>query len=148
MKTNIRGFTLIEMMIAVAILGILAAIAVPNYLQHITKGKRAEAQGALVAFANAMEQWRLQCSSYCGTVGGACGSGCATGSPAIFPTTVPSSGGTVTYNLTVFEDPSGTSYKLTATPTGSQFGDGFLELTDTGTKTCENASACLNGSSW
>jgi len=56
MKTKSRGFTLIELMIAVAIVGILASIAIPNYRQYITKGKRAEAQGALVTFANAMEQ--------------------------------------------------------------------------------------------
>lgn len=143
MKTKIRGFTLIELMIAVAIVGILAGIAVPSYKAYITKGKRAEAEGALVTFANAMEQWRLQNSSYCG----AAGAGCVTGSPTIFSTVVPISGGTKTYDLTI-SAATATTYTLTATATGTQASDGNLSLTSTGTKSCTVASACLNGTSW
>jgi len=143
MKTKICGFTLIELMIAVAIVGLLAAVAVPSYLAYITKGKRAEAQGALVTFANAMEQWRLQNGSYLG----AAAAGANTGAPAIFSTTVPISGGTTTYNLTI-SAATATTYTLTATATGSQTADGNLSLTSTGTKTCSVASACLNGTSW
>lgn len=152
MKTKICGFTLIELMIAVAIVGLLAAVAVPSYLAYITKGKRAEAQGALVTFANAMEQWRLQNGSYCdaGGAGGASSCGTATndtGTPTIFSTTVPISGGTINYNLTI-SAATATTYTLTATATGSQTADGNLSLTSTGTKTCSVASACLNGTSW
>ncbi|MGZ8157572.1 MAG: type IV pilin protein [Methylobacter sp.] len=155
MKTKIRGFTLLELMIAVAIVGLLAAIAVPSYRAYITAGKRAEAQGALVAFANAMEQWRLQNGNYCdaGGAGGANTCGVAgtndTGSPSIFSTVVPISGGTTTYNLTISAmDAAGSTYTLTATATGAQTADGNLSLTSTGTKSCTVASSCLNGSSW
>jgi type IV pilus assembly protein PilE len=152
MRTKIHGFTLIELMITVAILGILAAIAIPSYLEHIKKEKRSEAQGALVTFANAKEQWRLQNSSYCdaGGTGGANSCGAATndtGSPTIFSTVVPISGGTTTYNLTI-NAITATTYALRATPTGAQAGDGYLNLTNDGTKTCEKAGACLNGASW
>lgn len=153
MKTKLRGFTLIELMVTVAIVGILASIAMPSYLEYIKKGKRSEAEGALVTFANAMEQWRLQNGSYCdaGGTGGASSCGSTetfdTGSPTIFSNIVPISGGTTTYNLTI-SAVTATSYTLTAAPTGAQASDGALSITNTGTKTCAVATACLNGSSW
>ena len=157
MKTKLRGFTLIELMVTVAIVGILASIAMPSYLEYIKKGKRSEAEGALVTFANAMEQWRLQCGNYCNAnaVPPACGladsdgtcAATSTGSPTIFSAVVPISGGTKTYNLTI-SAVTATSYTLTAAPTGAQASDGALSITNTGTKTCAVATACLNGSSW
>lgn len=153
MKTKKCGFTLIELMIAVTIVGILASVAIPSYLAYVKKGKRAEAQGALVTFANAMEQWRLQNGSYCdaGGTGGAntCGASGTndTGSPTIFSTVVPISGGTKTYDLTI-SNVTATTYTLTATAAGTQTSDGDLSLTSTGTKSCTVASSCLNGSSW
>lgn len=143
MKTKIYGFTLIELMVAVAVVGILASIAIPNYQSYIRKSKRAEAQGALVVLANAMEQWRLQN----GTYKGAASDGADTGAPAIFSTVVPVSGGTTTYNLKI-SDAKDTTYTLTATATGSQTADGNLTLTSAGVKTCSVASSCLNGTSW
>ena len=157
MKTKTRGFTLIELMITVAIVGIIAAIAYPNYIGSVRKSKRVEAQGALLSFANAMEMWRLQNRSYCdaGGTGGAnsCFAGATdtsvndTGSPTIFSTVVPISGGATTYTLTI-NSVTATTYTLMATATGSQTADGNLSLTNTGTKTCSVTSACLNGSSW
>ncbi|MFA6053027.1 MAG: type IV pilin protein [Methylobacter sp.] len=143
MRTKVRGFTLIELMIAVAIVGILASIAVPSYLEHVRKGKRSEAQGALVSFANAMEQWRLQKSNYLGAATG----GGDTGAPTIFSAVVPISGGTITYNLTI-SAVTATTYTLTATAAGTQAADGNLTLTHDGTKRCTVASACLHGLSW
>lgn len=135
MKTKTLGFTLIELLITVAIVAILGSIGIPSYKAHITKGKRAEAQGALVTFANAMEQWRLQNGSY-------------TGAPStIFSTVVPISGGTTTYTLAI-SAVTATTYTLTATAVGAQAADGNLSLTSTGTKTCSVPNACLNGSSW
>lgn len=55
--TRSAGFTLIEMMIVVAIVAILAAIAVPSYTSYITKSKRVAAQGCLSQIAGYMERY-------------------------------------------------------------------------------------------
>ena len=60
------GFTLIELLIAVAIVGILAAIALPSYNQYIVRGKLAEAYSNLLAIRVQSEQWFQDNRSYAG----------------------------------------------------------------------------------
>ena len=59
-----RGFTLIEIMIAVAILAILAAIALPSFIDSVRKSRRSEAFAALSAVQLAQERWRGNNSIY------------------------------------------------------------------------------------
>ncbi|EZQ18921.1 secretion protein [Halopseudomonas bauzanensis] len=61
-----RGFTLIEIMIVVIIVGILASIAYPSYLDHVRRGHQTEAQGQIMEFASALEAHRAKNFSYSG----------------------------------------------------------------------------------
>ena len=58
------GFSLIELMITVAIIGILASIALPSYRSYVTKGSRAAAQTELLQLANLQEKIYLNSSKY------------------------------------------------------------------------------------
>jgi type IV pilus assembly protein PilE len=133
MKRN-NGFTMVELMVVLAIVGVLAAIAYPSYTSHIIKSHRTDGMGALSSFANSMTQWYIQKNppSYRSAAEG----GADTGTPKYFPSTAPLDGGTPTYNLTIQPlpidaDPD-TEYLLRATPVGIQVGDGFLEVNELG----------------
>ena len=63
-----RGFTLIELMIAVAIVAILAAVAMPSFLDSIRKGRRSEAFAAISAVQQSQERWRGNNSTYSATL--------------------------------------------------------------------------------
>lgn len=64
MRKNNRGFTLIELMIVVAIVGILGAIAYPAYTDQVRKGRRADARAALMNLLQQQERYMTQRNEY------------------------------------------------------------------------------------
>jgi len=73
LKRLAKGFTLIELMIVVAIIGILAAIAIPNFVKFQCRSKQSEAKGNLKALYTAEESYRAEFDTYL-----ACGAPCGT----------------------------------------------------------------------
>ena len=64
MKNSARGMTLIELMIVVAILGIIVSIGYPSYLEHVKKTRRAEGMGELLELADRMERHYSDVGTY------------------------------------------------------------------------------------
>lgn len=132
-KRRQRGFNLIELMIVVAIIGILATFAYPSYQEYIQKSRRSDAMGALTGLANAMERYFTQNGRYVD----ADGDPPTLGTGGIFPNKSPIDGSETFYNLTIDEDATDAStYRLVATPTGPQASDrcGTLAIDHTGAR--------------
>ncbi len=115
---KVKGFTLIELMIVVAILAILAAIAIPMYSDHVDRTRRADAVTGLTQLAQELERCFTRNNSY---TADACPS-----EPRESPDGF--------YNIRIVAD--ATTYTLTATPRGVQTRDHCDELTldETGTR--------------
>lgn len=120
---QITGFTLIELMITVAIVGILAAIAYPSYQDSVRKSWRANAASCLMELAQGMERRFTGSSSYAGAT--LPSSGC------------PTEGGmTDRYGFSFAVAPTANTFTLRAVPVGPQANDpcGTLTITQTGQK--------------
>jgi type IV pilus assembly protein PilE len=120
-----KGFTLIELMVVVLIIGIIAGIAYPNYSRFVIDSRRTAAQNFLLQAAAQQEKFYTQCGYYASgfsAVAGAnvCGAGAGTGVLGM----TASSNDVEYYNpLTIAVGPSGdiaTSFALTAAPNGPQ----------------------------
>src|SRR5688572_16422624 len=128
MNRNPRGFTMIELMIVIAVLSILVLIAYPAYDSFVTRTRRSEAKRELLALATAQERYFTNCNAYAAALDGSqanctgLGTGAATRTSENDHYLISLAGG-------------GTTYTLTATARGAQAEDaicGNFTLTDTG----------------
>lgn len=124
------GFTLIELMIVVAIIAIVGSFAGSMYTSQVKKAYRADAKSALVQLAGEMERYRTENNTYADA---ALAGGTGT---VIFTATAPVQSNTPIYNLTL-SDLGANTYTLTATPiSGARMdGDGVYTLAHTGATT-------------
>jgi type IV pilus assembly protein PilE len=121
-----RGFTLIELMIVVAIVGILSAIAYPSYQDYVKKARRSGAETFMVAVASKEAQYLLDNRAYTTTIADLNMPGCPA---SCVPSDIANS-----YSFTIVTTtPLG--FTITATATGAQVADGNLTLDSTGVKT-------------
>lgn len=150
MKKNAQaGFTLIELMITVAIIVVIAAIAYPNYTSHLAKGKRNSAQSYMQTIGSKQEQQLLNTRCYFSGTTDASGAFTSTDTACVAPAatlTVPSE---VASNYTIAVTGTNAAgapptYSIAATPTGTQATKdakcGTLTLTNTGSKTASGSS--------
>ncbi|BBO57971.1 type IV minor pilin protein PilE [Cobetia sp. AM6] len=132
------GFGLLELMIAVAIIGILAAIAYPSYQDQVERSRRTDATTALLALAQTQERIMATCGEYATasvTAATSCGDALGGGGGGIGLGQADAVSEEGFYNLAVAGDAD--SYTLTATATGSQANDAdcaTFTLTELGVK--------------
>lgn len=139
-RPRTRGFTLIELMIALVVMAILAAIAIPQYNRYAFRARRADGQKLLMAIANAEERYYAQQNRYAdlATIG--------------FSTTTTAASDSGYYNAVVTVSTvntfTGQGFKAVATPAGVQTRDvcGALSITNAGVKAPLNITS--NGTCW
>ena len=108
-RPAVHGFTLVELVIAVAVVAILATVAVPSYREHVAASRRTDGKAALLAVAQLMERTYTERGTYAGVTLGATG---------IYPSASPQG----YYTLSILaQDADG--FSLLATRTGAQVGD-------------------------
>ena len=129
---NEKGFTLIELMIVVAVIGILASLAYPSYTEYVLRAKRGDAKVGLLGAQLAQEKYRANHTTYATTLAAA---------------SISSTSPDGNYTISIVGTPNGSSYTIKATPGYTDATCGSLSIiktssgesrTETGTGTSDD----------
>jgi type IV pilus assembly protein PilE len=112
-KSRQRGFTLLELMIVVVVVAILAAVAIPTFLDQLRKSRRSDAMRGLSDLQMREERWRASNATYASSMDVLLGSAAATTSY---------NNGSAYYSFSI-SGTSGTGFTVNATPKGAQTAD-------------------------
>lgn len=137
-KTSV-GFTLIELMVVVAIVSILAAIAIPAYRSYVLKNKVKTAESDLVALSLVLENGYQRTLAYNSTITAATTTN-ATTEAAVGNAWLPAQAADFTYIVSAI---SATAYTVQATGTSSGLTGCTVSLTSAGARTINSASGCV-----
>ena len=149
MRSRNKGVTLIELMIVVAIIGILAAIAYPNYQESTAKSRRGNAQAELMGLSSALERYYSQNNHYSNAANVGNDIGAPAGTlyavdtqvAALYTVTISSAGGS-----TANDTDTAQSYIVSAVPrVGSAMENdrcGTMTLSSAGVRTPANPADC------
>lgn len=122
-RNKFKGFTLVELIVTVAIIGILSGIAIPAYTKFSQKGHRSSAQQFMLEVASKEAQYLLDANGYTSTIGSG-------GLGLTSPSTLSDK---YTFTVAVSAGPP-QSFTVTATAKGGQLSDGNLTLDSSGNK--------------
>jgi type IV pilus assembly protein PilE len=123
-----RGYTLIELLVTVAIVAILASIAIPSYGRYLMRGRRSDAQQLMTTISNREAQYLLDARAYTATLGSA---GLNISGVDGWTCIASCTNGIYTISVTL----GGTGFSVTGAPSGKQVSDGTLTLTSSGART-------------